>query len=245
MKIIRGPLLLIAAVLQVAIAFFPSSFGIDGNIGSTAVQNETPLSPAGFVFVIWLFLYSGSIFYAIWHLFARSTPARTRTAWLAFLAFASNAVWAYHQPTFGPDFVSVAILESILLFSFLAGLSSRADNDVGKLGRSAYIVLFGLAGWIMLASAPGVSIALSYEGVTPFGPDKLQESYIIIGSWSIIALIATSLARSFSFAVPIIWGLNGVALANSDNPVFVGVLGGVAALIITATWASKRRFDGK
>ena len=217
-------------------------FGIESDIGSTANTYASPLIPAGYAFVIWLYLYGGCLFYADWHLTRSQNAARSRTAWWAFAAFTANAVWAYHQPVYSGTFVSLLLLEAILLFAFAAAIASRADPQPGQGGRIAYAVLFALAGWIAVASAPGLSIALEIEGVSLFGANPQTEALLIVVIWSALALPLTFVARSYAFALPVVWGLVAVAAANPGRPALVSFLIAASLLVLVTTWISRRRW---
>ena len=219
MHIIRALLVLLMAIGQVSAAFAPQILGWSRTIGSTARLYESPLIPAGYAFAIWGVLYVGCFVFALWQLLSprRREPEVATVGWLAFGAFTANTVWAVHQPLMGPGPLSFAVLEVILLFSVLVAVFSRRIEDLGIGDRIAIAPLFGLAGWLLVASPGGFSLALKTINVGPLFGSLVTESLVILLVWLIPAAILAFSVRSIVFLAAIIWGLAAVVMANEGT----------------------------
>ncbi|MEM6746863.1 MAG: hypothetical protein AAF608_05535 [Pseudomonadota bacterium] len=239
MHIIRALLVLLTAISQVGAAFVPEVLGWSETIGSRASAYESPLVPAGYAFSIWGLLYIGCLFFALWQLISprRREPEVATVGWLAFGTFTANTVWAIHQPLLGPGPLSFAVLEVILLFTFLAAAFSRRIEDLSIGDRLAIMPLFALAGWLLVASPGGFSLALKTVGLGPFFGSLITESLVILLVWLLPAAILAFFARSFAFLAAVFWGLAAVVMANEgtgETP-FMQALYIAAGLIAAAT----------
>ncbi|MEO1658757.1 MAG: hypothetical protein AAFR65_13665 [Pseudomonadota bacterium] len=239
MHIIRALLVFITAITQVGAAFAPQILGWNRTIGSTARLYESPLIPAGYAFSIWGFLYLGCLFFALWQLISPRRRERevATVGWLAFGAFTANTVWAIHQPLLGPGPLSFAVLQVILLFTFLAAIFSRRIDDLSLGDRLAIMPLFALTGWLLVASPGGFSLALKTIGLGPFFGSLVNESLVIVMVWLVPAAIAAFFARSLAVLAAVLWGLAAVVWANegTGETLFMQALYIAGALMAAAT----------
>ncbi|NRA30296.1 MAG: hypothetical protein HRU11_08530 [Parvularculaceae bacterium] len=241
MQWVRSGLLIIVAVTQVLFALAPGLVGIEGSIGDMANANRTILVPAGMAFSIWLFLYIGGVYVALWHLIRPGKPWVARVGFLAFLAFAGNSVWALHQPVFGPDLVSFLILEFILVAAVLAGVAGRQDPEPTTMNRVAYGCLLALGGWITVASPGGLSLAFGQAGMWPLFDDALAGASIILTVWALLAAAVAYSVHSYAYLVPVLWGLFWVGQVNQDKPQLLLALIAAATFLLLVTVVSKAR----
>ncbi|MEM9837543.1 MAG: hypothetical protein AAF830_00165 [Pseudomonadota bacterium] len=239
MHAIRSAALIIAAVLQIVFAIAPSLVGIEGSIGETAERNRTILVPAGYAFSIWLILYIGGIYVALWHAFRPRNPVVHRAGWLAILAFSGNAVWALHQPVFGPGLMSFVILECILVFAIWAGAAGRAELEPSASNRTAYGFLLALGGWITVASPAGLSLAFGQAGMWPLFGDEQAAALIILGIWALIALALAFRLAALAYIIPIVWGLYAVIVMNQERPTLTMTITGLCLVFPIVTLAGK------
>lgn len=238
MHVLRSLVLIAAAVAQIVCALAPGLFGIDGSIGDTAERARTALVPAGYAFSIWALLYAGGIYVAGWHLLRPRSNLAATVGLFAALAFTGDAVWALHQPAFGPGLVSFLLLQPILVFAYLAGWRSAQSPAPGPADRVAGAILWALSGWITVASAAGLSLALKLGGLWPLVGDEAQSASVLLLLWAPLALILAFRARAIAFAAPIAWGLHAIAVRNPETGALPLV---IAAVVIGAALAGKLR----
>lgn len=234
---VRSAILIFFAVLQIVAALRPEFFGIEGTIGATAERNSTNVVPAGYAFAIWSILFAGGLYVATWHAARPASPLRRRLGWFAAAAFAGNAVWALHQPVFGPGLVSALLLVPILAFAYLAAWQGRRDPSATAWDRAAYASLWALAGWLTAALAAGLSVALLRGGLWPFVGSSQQSAYALLLAWAPLAVLLTYRSGAVAFALAIAWGLAGIGVRSPELSLFTGVL---ALAVIGASFAGKR-----
>ncbi|MEO1041229.1 MAG: hypothetical protein AAFX52_02975 [Pseudomonadota bacterium] len=239
MHIFRALLVMVMAIAQVGAAFAPQVLGWSRTVGSSARLYESPLVPAGYAFAIWGPLFLGCLFFAIWQM---ASPRRRESevgtvGWLAFGAFTAITVWSVHQPLFGPGPLSFAVLEVVLLFAFLAALFTRKIDDLSIGDRLAVLPLFALAGWLLVASPGGLSLAMRSVGVEPFLGSLVRESSALMMVWLVPASVLAFFARSAAFLGAVVWGVVAVIVANqgTGETLFMQVLYLAAGIMTLAT----------
>lgn len=236
MHAVRSLLLIAAALAQILASTAPGLFGIETSFGDAVAPFSTPLVPAGWAFSIWGLLFILSLVFVAWHAASRGNPAAARAGWLALIAYTGNAGFALYQPQFGPDLLSFAVLELVLLTAFLAALAGRAGAEAAAFHKVAAGALFALAGWVTVASPAGLSVALNMAGLFDVEGTASPGIRAVLFGWAPAALVFAWIARSWAYVVPIGWGIVGVAARNSADPVFaLGILAlGTAFFGVTA-----------
>lgn len=239
---LRTILVVFLAVAQMVVGFFPGLLGASNDVGAMVEPYRTPLVPAGWAFAIWGLLYLGCLVFAAFHTINRHDPLVARVGWLAALSFLGTTLWVPHQLTYGPGWASFIGLEWILLTTLAAILAIRLDPRPGAFRGFAYGAIIALAGWITVASPAGLSLALVFESGWDLGEDRTGAVFPILLGWLPIAWGLTYFIRSWFYAVPIMWGLFGVAMANqSEQQFFIGVLALATSFAGLTLFARKRR----
>ncbi|MEM1381440.1 MAG: hypothetical protein AAGH41_12530 [Pseudomonadota bacterium] len=239
MHIVRSVLLVAAALLQIAASSFPALFGVEGSIGETAEQFRTILVPKGYAFAIWLPLFIGGIYVALWHAFRPNNPVAHRVGSLAILAFLGNAAWALDQPTIGPGLVNFLILEWVLVFAVWSGAAGRAELEPTNANRVAYGFMLALGGWITVASPAGLSAALQKTGMWPLFGNETDGALLIVCIWGAIAFLLALRLAAFAYTGPILWGLFAVVVVNEGRASLTTSILIAALLIVGATVVGK------
>ncbi|WP_233061136.1 hypothetical protein [Parvularcula mediterranea] len=242
---LRSLIVLLLAVAQMVIGFFPGLLGAGSDVGAMVEPYRTPLVPAGWAFAIWGLLYIGCLVFAVFHLMNRRDACVARVGWLAALSFLGTTLWVPHQLTYGPGWASFIGLEWILLTNLAATFAIRLDPRRGAFRGLAYGAIIALAGWITVASPAGLSLALVYENGWDLGDDRTGAVFPILLAWLPIAWGLTWLIRSWFYVVPIMWGLFGVAMANqAEQQFFIGVLALATSFAGLTLFARKHRVRG-
>ncbi len=239
---LRAGLLITGAICQALFAFFPELLGIDQTISRRSNENQTLLVPAGLAFVIWLPLYGGSLAFAIYHAFPAQLrdPLVRQVGWLAVASYWANAIWAVVTPLIGPGWISFLILEAILLPVLIAILIIRRAAPRGWGKNLAFAPIFGLAGWLTIASPVGFSLAALVAGLNPLDLDPATASLGVLAVWLLPAAIMTWAARSLVYGGAIIWGLYFVSVINQargEDLLAWGALGLAAVIALVAILA--------
>ena len=237
----RATLVLLFAVLQVVTGFAPDLFGATNDVGAAVEPYRTPLVPAGWAFAIWGLLYLGCFVFAVFHALRRHEPGMARVGWLAALAFLGNAVWVLHQPTYGPGLVSFLGLEVLAMLAISAAFLTLKVDHAGFFQKLSFGGLWALAGWLTIASPAGLSLALVFSFGWDLSPAPTDAVLPIVVCWLPIAWGLTWFARRWFFIAPIVWGLYGVAMANTDETQFFWGILALAASFVGLTLIAKNR----
>ena len=161
--------------------------------------------------------------------------------WLAAFAFLGNAVWVLHQPTYGPGLASFMGLEVLAVLAILAAFLTRRVEPSGLFQKLSFGGLWALAGWLTVASPAGLSLALVFSFGWDLGPMPTDAVLPIVVGWLPIAWGLTWFARRWFFIAPIIWGLYGVAMANTGEPQFFWGILALATSFVGLTLVAKTR----
>jgi len=244
--VLRATLLIGGAIAQIVVSFFPQLFGIDATIGGRSAASNTPLVPAGIAFAIWAPLFLGSLLFAIAHALPALLRQRLvgRVGWLAAGAFWGNAVWAGYTPARGPDWISFALLEFILICLLAAIAQINRKRLFGAEWGVLFAPLFALAGWLTIASAAGLSVTANFTGFNPAGLEATQAALLVLGIWLLPAIGLVIWVRSLTYTVPILWGLCYIVVANlaRENYTAASAAGvAVGVILIVAIVARFRR----
>jgi len=132
-------------------------------------------------------------------------------------------------------------LETILWPLIVAMVVLRRHQGPSPLVVS--VPIYGLAGWLTIASPVGLSLTLNYLGAWPFAQDELVSALIVLAGWAPLALMLTWLARSLVFAGAVAWGLGWLSLAAFGDglPMLAYVAAGAAVLVLLLTAVIRRR----
>ncbi|MCL3882809.1 hypothetical protein [Marivita sp. GX14005] len=224
-----------ALVLLAALAFAASPLISDGFNGFDPnlfpiPQEDPPVQPAGYAFLIWGLIYVWLIIGAGFGLIKRSDdpdwqPMRPALA----LSLAIGATWL---PIANISPIAATILIWAMLASAFASLFRVGDTD--RWLQQAPVAIY--AGWLTAASC--VSIGLLLAGYGLLG--ETVAALVALALALVIALTAQyRLHRAPEYGVTVIWALIGVIVANSSplNIAVVGlcVLGIVAILALRGT----------
>jgi hypothetical protein len=228
MTTIRIILVLVLASTQAIAGLFPDLVGIENDVGDAVAPYRTALVPIGWAFAIWWVIYLGNLVFALDHARAGNSPGMAKVGWFAAGAFLVATFWVWHQPTYGPGVFSFIFLEVLLALALLAAFFTKDVHRPDLFGRTGLASLSFLAGWVTVASPAGFSLALQFIGWSDFARDDTQAVLPILFGWLPLAWGLTFVLRSWAYAIPIVWGLFGVAMANTSDPGFLIGIGAVA-----------------
>ncbi|OHB30133.1 MAG: hypothetical protein A2790_08945 [Phenylobacterium sp. RIFCSPHIGHO2_01_FULL_69_31] len=209
-----------------------SEFADDGN--------ET-LRAAGYAFSIWSVIYAGFLAYAVWQALPRNRDdaAVAATAAPAIVAIAGCGVWLLAAGA-NWQWASVVIIvtsAAAAIFALMRALPAYESNVRDHL--FVYWPLGLLAGWLTIASAINIVTVLTAFRLVPPGSEVVG----VVGVAVVTAVGAAVLLRLrlLAYAVPIVWGLIAVWVAEHEaKPLPAGAaLAGAAALAILAIWLGR------
>jgi translocator protein len=199
----------------------------------------TVITPAGYVFAIWLVIYLGLIGYTVWQALPEqgANPRAAAVAPALIVANLANGVWilAWHYLWFGTSLVLMLVLLAALCGIYLrlrqppAAAPSRAERVLARGTFSVYL------GWITVATVANVSVwlvSLGWDG--GFIPPSVWGALTLVVA-SALGVVMLRRFRDLAYALVLVWAFIGIVVARSDvTLVAATAVVGVLALLYAA-----------
>ncbi|HVY33914.1 MAG TPA: hypothetical protein VG960_05785 [Caulobacteraceae bacterium] len=197
-----------------------------------SAQGDQTLRAAPYAFAIWSVIYIGLVAFAIYQFRSgvRRSVLMSRVGWPAAAGISGCGLWIIAS-AFNLQWLSVAVIVASTA-SLVGGLlaAPRTLSRAERLWIIAPLTL--LAGWLTIASGLNLVTVLTAQGwITP---SVVWAAGAILLVLVVGGLVARRLVASVYLA-PIIWGLAGVAVAESGQIVVAGLA--VAAAVALAVEA--------
>lgn len=215
---LRAALVLVFAILQAVMAFWPGWRRWPHTIATRSAALDTPVVPVGATFAIWAPIFAGCIAFGVWQALPGNLdePFARTVGWPAVAVFAANAAWEWLVPRRGLGWASVLLVgvEALGLAVILVVL---------EWGRAAWtpvtvwlvVVPFHLfAGWVTAAAVVNLSSVLRARGVT-VGPTLSVALLLLAGA---VAVPATAGLSGVAYPLAVCWALGGIAVAALRVP---------------------------
>jgi hypothetical protein len=232
--IIRQTTNLIFSLAQFLVIFLPA-LGIGIGIGDRAMTNVPQVQPIYWSFFIWFLIYSGCIVYGIYQALPaqRENNILRRVGFYSASAFTGVTAYALVAQSGGSDWILMGIFIWILI-SLLYAIFRLTEDQSLLTKNEVYTVLAPislLAGWTSLAILINFAAVIKDSGIIPDGPQETVFSLIILVLAMIVASgILYKTKGNVWYALPVVWGLIGVIVANT-GPRSSFVVAGSAALV--------------
>jgi translocator protein len=213
--------------------------------GEISAMYPTVITPAGYVFSIWLVIYLGLIGYAIWQALParRDHPRAEAIAVPVIVANLANAAWilAWHHLWIGTSLLLMLVLLGSLITVY--GRLRRAGRPARDRGERLWALgTFSVyLGWITVATVANVSVYLVDVG--------WDGGFVPVTLWGALTLVvATALGvrlllrqRDLAYAAVLVWAFVGIIVAQSPYWLVAGTaVVGIVALLFTAALALRQ-----
>ena len=242
----RAALVLLFALLQAGMAFWPDLRGWSHTISSRSADLGNPVVPVPATFAIWGLIFLACGAFALWQAVPANwgDPLLRQIGWVALALFAGNALWEAWVPRRGPDWTSVAIvLAELGLALWLLVLVTGAGLDGWAWWLTAFpFQLF--AGWVSAAAFVNLSSTLvrPFAGrpVAATGPDPRRPTVALalVGCATALGLVTAFLSGAWPYALALAWALGGIVVANRPRTTLGGTAIAGAAVVALAALAS-------
>lgn len=221
------PFLVILATVGVIAMNVVASMGYIGGITPNVISDNNPtlVTPAGYAFSIWGWIYLGLIIFSIYQALPSQFEKFARVRTLYLISCLLNCLWIYF---WHHEQITISLLVILTLLVTLALINFALPRENNLFARFVFGAYFG---WITVASIVNAVIALAYQGIE-------------IGYWTAVGLIvaATVVGVYFRHKLPniayplaVAWAITGIAVKQSGKTAIVVVAGlGVIALLISA-----------
>ena len=240
---VRAGLVVILAVAQAAMAFWPDLRGWTHTISTRSADLTNPVVPVPPAFAIWGLIFLSCAAFAVWQALPAnlSDPFLRSLGWVAVALFAGNVLWEAWVPRHGLDWTSVAIITAELGLALWL-LLAVSTADLG--GWAWWLTAFPFqlfAGWVSAAFFVNLSSTLvrPYAGApvaaTGADPRRAAVALALVGCAIVLGLVVSLLSGAWPYALAVAWALGGIALANRPMPTIAGTaLAGAAAIVVAA-----------
>jgi hypothetical protein len=240
---LRRAAVLLTAVAAVVIGPANASGAFGQSPAQFAADSDANLRVAGWAFSIWGPLYAGLLAFAGWQLLRRSDGRLTQLlGWPAAGAFAGLFAWIIAAGADAEAATAVIIISTLLTLA--APLWAGAAEVRAASGAQRRLVVWplgALAGWLSVASPVNVVTVLTGNGDLP-GPALAWSLMAVVG----VALAALAMSRrlgTLAYALPVGWGLAGVAAAEwSRNPLLAWTALACGFAAVAGGWALAGRY---
>jgi hypothetical protein len=238
---LRQGLNLVLALAMPVTTFLAFSTGTSFEEATRTEAGEPPIVPAGYAFIIWAFIYSGSVAYAVF----QALPAQQendllrRVGPFTAAAFLGTSWWLV-LARFGWVWLTVVCIAWILA-SLAVAFFRIVQAGPTATAAEHYLVVLPVSvftGWVTVAIFANTSAALRVSG--------LQDVGLSEGTWTISMLLVAGLIGSTvtvasrgnaGYALAVIWALIAIAVANvtrSNHATIAWLAAGMAALVALA-----------
>ena len=224
--------------------------GFGQPVSLVSAAHNTPVTPAGYTFSIWLPIFALSIAWGVWQALpaGRATRLAHRLGWPLAMAFALNILWMLLAQLTGMGWHLVIVILGVLAFALLAFLLFVRDPGEGGVGRTIATPLVGLlAGWVSMAAFVNVASAAQASGFIAAGAAGTFTAVLLLLATGGFATAIVALVRdSLWYLAAVVWALAGIVLANAGmrdvEPAPAIVAGAMLALVV-AVHVMRRRAD--
>ncbi|MBY0459273.1 MAG: hypothetical protein K2V38_18240 [Gemmataceae bacterium] len=229
----------VAVVAQLGtLAFFLLT---GGNFGE-----PTLIEPAGYAFVIWRVIYTGSIVHAGYQLLPsrRADPLLRRIGWQTAAANLGVAVWLV-LAWFEWMWLTLACMLWIVAFAAPAFFRSARSASLSAVERGCVSIPLGLlCGWLTSAVFTNVAAALKASGWHDAWMPEDWWALGLMAAAGAAGVAGTITARgSLTYGSALVWAFVATAVANvhrGPHPLLAGVSAGLAVLVVGAVATARR-----
>jgi hypothetical protein len=202
---------------------------------------DPPIVPAGYAFIIWTFIYAGSVAYSLF----QALPAQQENGLLRRIgvftaaAFLGTSLWLV-MARFGLVWLTVGCIVWILICLANAFFQIVRSSATPTVAERCLVVLpvSVFTGWVTVATFANTSAALRASGLHNVGLSEQTWTVAMLFAAGLIGSSVTVASRgNAGYALTVVWGLIAIAIANltrDNNPDLAWLAGGMAALVALA-----------
>jgi len=197
---------------------------------------DPPIVPAGYAFIIWAFIYAGSIAYAVFQALPgqQENELLGRIGFFTASAFLATSIWLLAAP-FGFIWGTVACIVWIL-FSLGAAFYPLIPLEAPVPAAERYLVVMLISvftGWVTVATFANVSAALRASGWSNVGlTEEAWTILLLLAAAAIAALVTIASRGNVWYAGTIVWALVAIVIANLTREVSLRIAGVAGALVV-------------
>lgn len=225
------PILVIIATIGVIAMNTIASMGYIGGITPNVISDKNPtfITPSGYAFTIWAWIYFGLIIFSIYQALPSKLEkfAKMRTFYL--ISCALNCMWIYFWHN---EQITISLLVILTLLASLAFINLSLEKENNLFAR----FLFGLYfGWVTAASIINATIALVYLNVRTSDQTGIWLAAGLMVIATVIGVFLRHKLPNIAYPIAIAWAITAIAVKQSGKTPIVVIAGiCVIALLISA-----------
>jgi translocator protein len=211
-----------------------NAFAAQGYIGGITAsyisdKNPTFVTPAGYAFTIWAWIYLGLIIFSIYQALPsqREKFAPMRTFYL--ISCVLNCMWIYF---WHHEQITMSLLVILTLLASLAFINLTLARENNLFARFLFGSYFG---WVTAASIINATIALIYLGVKTSDEIAIWLAVGLIAVATVLGIFLRHKLPNIAYPLAIAWAITAIAVKQSGKTaIVVAAAICVAALLISA-----------
>lgn len=225
------PILVIISTIAVIFVNYLAATGYIGGVTPEVISDKYPtfLTPAGYAFAIWGWIYFGLIAFSIYQLLPSAYEKFAKVRLLYIVSCVINCAWLYfwHHEQIA---VSLIVISSLLAILAVINLTLEKENNL--LARFVFGIYFG---WVSAASIINLAILLKSRGINFEVSTEIWLASLVIALISVIGIVLRHKLPNVAYPLAIAWAITGIAVKQSGKTAIVVIAGiGVIALLISA-----------
>ncbi|MEK7725074.1 MAG: TspO/MBR family protein [Acidobacteriota bacterium] len=225
------PILVILGTIGVIAMNIIASMCYIGGITPNVISDKTPtfLTPAGYAFAIWGWIYLGLIIFSVYQALPSKLEKFDKMRTLYLISCLLNCLWLYfwHQ-----EQITISLFVILTLLASLAFINLSLERENNLLARFVFGIYFG---WVTVASVVNTTIALVYLGVKTTDETGIWLASGLIVVATGIGIFLRHKLPNIAYPLAIAWAITAIAVKQSGKTPIVFIAGVcVIALLISA-----------
>lgn len=209
-------------------------------LASAARDYATPLTVAGWAYVVWAPIYLGFLGYGLYQLLPaqRARDVHRRTGWWAAASALANPAWMLAFSGHDMLLAELLIIALMVTLAVVFGRLSHAPAS-GRVERLAFRTPVALyTGWTSLAAVVGTAATGVWAGL----PSRdalatLAAVVVLLATAAIVSSVVLAGTAVLAYAAAAVWALAGIALNDAPGP--VAVTCAVAIVVVVVATVSR------
>ena len=216
---IRQLAVILAAITTVVFNILANALPLNGlNTGEISDRFVVYFVPAGYVFLIWFFIFVGLIAYGVYQVRAdqRDNPRLAATGWLFILSCVGNIAWllCWHYEQFYYTLPFMLLLLGCLILIYVRLGIGKVEVSNGE--RWAVQVTFSIyLGWITVATIANISQLLYYIKWNGWGIEAATWTVIMLVTAALVGLAVAYARRDLAYSLVLVWAFIGIAVKHA------------------------------
>lgn len=225
------PILVLLSTFGVIMMNWFAVGGYIGGVTPEVISDKYPtfLTPAGYAFTIWGWIYAGLIIFSIYQLLPKTKEKFAKIRSLYIASCFINCLWIY---VWHNDLIAVSLLVILSLLAILATINLKLERENNLFARLVFGTYFG---WVSVASVVNAAVLLRSLGFRLEDSVEIWLAAAVIVIVTIIGVLVRHKLPNIAYPLAIGWAITGIAVNQSGKTPIVLAAGiGLVALLISA-----------